>query len=53
VEAAIILIVLAFVAWREVTGFKAQTEVLNHLPGKKLAERHQFEERSTESETQS
>jgi len=26
---------------------------LNHLLGEKLAERHQFEERSRESETQS
>ena len=53
VGAAIILVGLALVAWREVTGFKARTAVLNHLLGEKLAERHQFEERSNESETQS
>ena len=53
VGAAIILIGLALVAWREVTGFKARTAALNHLLGEKLAERHQFEERSRESETQS
>jgi len=53
VGAAIFLIGLALVAWREVTGFKARTAVLNHLLGEKLAERHQFEERSRESETQS
>jgi len=52
VGAAIILIGLALVAWREVTGFKARTAVLNHLLGEKLAERHQIEERSRESETQ-
>lgn len=53
VGAAIILVGLALVAWREVTGFKARTAVLNHLLGEKLAERHQFEERSRESETKS
>jgi uncharacterized membrane protein (Fun14 family) len=52
VGAAIILVGLALVAWREVTGFKARTAVLNHLLGEKLAERHQFEERSRESETE-
>jgi len=51
VGAAIILIGLAIVAWREVTGFKARTAVLNHLLGEKLAERRQYEERSKEFET--
>ena len=41
VGAAIILIGLAIVAWREVTGFKARTAVLNQLLGEKLAERRQ------------
>ena len=31
VGAAIILMGLALVAWREVTGFRARTAVLNHL----------------------
>lgn len=52
VGAAIILIGLAIVAWREVTGFKARTAVLNELLGEKLAERRQFEERSRDSETE-
>jgi hypothetical protein len=52
VGAAIILIGLAIVAWREVTGFKARTAVLNQLLGEKLAERRQVEERSRESETE-
>ncbi|HSB08057.1 MAG TPA: hypothetical protein VLM38_00990 [Blastocatellia bacterium] len=52
VGAAIILIGLAMVAWREVTGFRARTAVLNQLLGEKLAERRQFEERSRESETE-
>ena len=51
VGAAIILIGLAIVAWREVTGFKARTAVLNQLLGEKLAERRQYEERSKEFET--
>src|SRR5215813_14431781 len=45
VGAAIILIGLAIVAWREVTGFKARTAVLNQLLGEKLAERRQYDER--------
>lgn len=52
VGAAIILFGLAIVAWREVTGFKARTAVLNQLLGEKLAERRQFEETSEESETE-
>jgi len=52
VGAAIILIGLAIVAWREVTGFKARTAVLNELLGEKLAERRQFEERSRDLETE-
>ena len=50
VGAAIILVGLALVAWREVTSFKARTAVLNQLLGEKLAER-QFEERPKEFET--
>src|SRR5215475_10525855 len=45
VGAAIILIGLAIVAWREVTGFRARTAVLNQLLGEKLAERRQYDER--------
>lgn len=48
----IILIGLALVAWREVTGFKARTAVLTHLMGEKLAERRQLEERQKEFETE-
>ena len=51
VGAAIILVGLAIVAWREVTGFRARTAVLNQLLGEKLAERHQYEERTKEFET--
>jgi hypothetical protein len=51
VGAAIILIGLAIVAWREVTGFRARTAVLNQLLGEKLAERRQYDERSKEFET--
>jgi hypothetical protein len=50
VGAAIILIGLAIVAWREVTGFRARTAVLNHLLGEKLAERRQYDERTKEFE---
>src|SRR5512144_2279785 len=42
VGAAIILVGLAIVAWREVTGFRARTAVLNQLLGEKLAERRQY-----------
>ena len=52
VGAAIILVGLALVAWREVTGFRARTAVLNQLLGEKLAERRQYEERSKEFETE-
>jgi hypothetical protein len=51
VGAAIILAGLALVAWREVTGFRARTAVLNQLLGEKLAERRQHDERPKESET--
>lgn len=44
VGAGIILIGLALLAWREMTGFKARTAVLNHLLGEKMAERRQFDE---------
>ena len=50
VGAAIILVGLAIVAWREVTGFKARTAVLNQLLGEKLAERRQSDDRSREFE---
>ena len=46
VGAAIILAGLAIVAWREVTGFRARTAVLNQLLGEKLAERRQYDEKS-------
>jgi hypothetical protein len=49
VGAAIILIGLALVAWREVTGFKARTAVLNHLLAEKVGERRHIEERQRES----
>jgi hypothetical protein len=50
VGAAIILVGLAIVAWREVTSFKARTAVLNQLLGEKLAERRQSDDRSREFE---
>src|ERR1700694_1224319 len=46
VGAAIILSALAMVAWREVTGFKAWTAVLNQLLGEKLADGRQNDDRS-------
>lgn len=52
VGAAIILVGLAMVAWREVASFKARTAVLNQLLGEKLAERRQYEERPKEFETE-
>ena len=50
VGAAIILVGLAIVAWREVTGFRARTAMLNQLLGEKLAERRQYDERPKEFE---
>ena len=50
VGAVIILIGLALVAWREVTGFKARTAVLNHMLANKLSERRHLEERQKEFE---
>jgi hypothetical protein len=50
VGAAIILVGLAIVAWREVTGFRARTAVLNQLLGEKLAERRQNDDRFKELE---
>ncbi len=50
VGAAIILVGLAIVAWREVAGFKARTAVLNQMLGEKLAERRQSDDRSREFE---
>jgi hypothetical protein len=46
VGAAIVFVGLAIVAWREVTGFRARTAVLNQLLGEKLAERHQYDEKT-------
>ena len=48
VGAAIILIGLAVVAWREVTGYRARTAVLNHLLSEKLSERRLADERHKE-----
>jgi hypothetical protein len=48
VGAGIIVVGLALVAWREVTGFKARTTVLNHLLREKMAERRQADERQKE-----
>ena len=50
IGAGIILIGLALVAWREVTGFQARTAVIAHVLGEKLAERRQLEERQKEFE---
>ena len=50
VGAAIILIGLALVAWREVTHFKTRTTVLSHLLAEKLAEQRHLEERQKEFE---
>jgi hypothetical protein len=44
VGAGIILIGLALIAWREVTGFRARTAVLNHLLLEKETERRQLED---------
>lgn len=51
VGAGIILVGLALVAWREVTGFRARTTVLNHLLREKMAERRQADERQKEFES--
>jgi hypothetical protein len=48
VGAAIILIGLAVVAWREVTGYRARTAVLSHLLSEKLSERRLADERYKE-----
>lgn len=50
VGAAIILVGLAIVAWREVTGFRGRTAMLNQLLGEKLAERRQYDEKPKEFE---
>jgi hypothetical protein len=52
VGAAIIIIGLAMVAWREVTGYRARTTVLNHLLAAKLSEQRLAEERHKELETE-
>jgi hypothetical protein len=51
VGAGIILVGLALVAWREVTGFRARTTVLNHLLSEKMTERRQADERQKEFES--
>jgi hypothetical protein len=51
VGAGIILVGLALVAWREVTGFRARTTVLNHLLREKMAERRQADDRQKEFES--
>jgi len=48
VGVAIIIVGLGIIAWREVTGFKAQTAVISHMIGEKLAEQRQLEERVKE-----
>jgi hypothetical protein len=48
VGAAIILVGLAVVAWREVTGYRARKGVLNHVLAEKVAERRLAEERHKE-----
>ena len=50
VGAAIILIGLGVVAWREVTSYRSRTQVLNLLLGQKLSERRQVAERKREFE---
>ena len=44
VGAGIILIGLALMAWREISGFRARTAVLNHLLSEKQKERRQLED---------
>jgi uncharacterized membrane protein (Fun14 family) len=50
VGAAIIIIGLALIAWREVVNYKARTQVLTHVLGEKLAEQRHLEERQKEFE---
>lgn len=50
VGAAIIIIGLALIAWREVAHFKARTSVLSHLLAEKLTEQRHLEERQKEFE---
>ena len=52
VGAAIILIGLALVAWREVTGFKARKEVMGHVLSQKLAEQKLLEKREKELDSE-
>ena len=44
VGAAIIIIGLAIVAWREVAHFKARAKILSHVLAEKQAEQRQLEE---------
>jgi hypothetical protein len=50
VGAAIILIGLAVVAWRELTSYRSRTAILNQVLGQKLSERRQLEDRKREFE---
>jgi uncharacterized membrane protein (Fun14 family) len=50
VGAAIIIIGLALIAWREVANYQARTQVLSHLLREKLAEQRHLEERQKEFE---
>jgi hypothetical protein len=52
VGATIILLGLALVAWREVTGFRARTGVLTHVLGEKIALRRELAERRQSEERQ-
>jgi hypothetical protein len=48
VGAAIIVIGLALVAWRETTGFKARKTVIGHVLSEKVAEQRQLEKKEKE-----
>lgn len=50
VGAAIIVVGLTLVAWREVTGYKARKTVLEHVLNEKLSEKRAIEERQKEFE---
>ncbi len=50
VGAAIILVGLTVVAWREVTGYKARKTVLEHVLNEKISEKRTIEERQKEFE---
>ena len=50
IGAAIILLGLTVVAWREVTGYKAKKSALEHVLNEKIAERRTIEARKKEFE---